>query len=149
LDRIGYVILYVSDLQAAIRFYRDRVGLTLRFTEHGYAEFEATGTKFGLFERSRLQGLIGAEAAEAAPDVEILFPVEDADAEARRLRAAGVDILAGPLDRSWGHRTVHIVDPDGNVVELAQDIPRSAPRRGDDGKPRDTPSRRKSRGPEP
>ena len=29
-----------------------------------------------------------------------------------------------PLDRPWGHRTVHVEDPDGFVVELAVEIPR-------------------------
>jgi len=28
------------------------------------------------------------------------------------------------VDRPWGHRTVHVEDPDGFVVELAEEIPR-------------------------
>ena len=48
----------------------------------------------------------------------------DVDAEAERLEAAGVGILRGPVDRAWGHRTLHLQDPDGFVVELAQEIPR-------------------------
>jgi lactoylglutathione lyase len=55
-----------------------------------------------------------------------LFLVEDVDAEAERLRAAGVRILSGPVDRAWGHRTVHVEDPDGHVIELAREIPRSS-----------------------
>jgi lactoylglutathione lyase len=45
--------------------------------------------------------------------------VEDVDAETARLRAAGAGILTGPTDRAWGHRTLHLHDPDGFVVELA------------------------------
>ncbi len=29
-------------------------------------------------------------------------------------------------DRPWGHRTLHVLDPDGHVVEFAQEIPRRA-----------------------
>ena len=50
--------------------------------------------------------------------------MDDVDAEAERLRLAGAEILTGPVDRPWGHRTLHLLDPDGLVVELAQEIPR-------------------------
>src|SRR5918999_215695 len=54
--------------------------------------------------------------------------VGDVDAEAERLRGLGVEFLSGPVDRPWGHRTLHLLDPDGFVVELAQNIPRLLPR---------------------
>jgi lactoylglutathione lyase len=31
-----------------------------------------------------------------------------------------VTILAPPTDRPWGERTVHVSDPDGNVIELTR-----------------------------
>ncbi len=130
--RVGYVILFVRDLASSIDFYRDVVGLEPRFREHGYAEFVTEGTKFALYERRRVLGLIGREAAAREPAGEVVFEVPDADAEARRLGAAGVEIASGPVDRPWGHRTVHVVDPDGHVVEFAQRVPRARPR-GDAG----------------
>lgn len=125
---VQYLILYVQDLDASIRFYRDIVGIPFKFSEHGYAEFDAGGVKLGLYDRARLPDLIGPEAAERPLPSEILVPVEDADAEADRSRATGAKVLWGPVDRPWGHRTVHVLDPDGNVVELAQAIPRERPR---------------------
>jgi lactoylglutathione lyase len=122
---VDYVILYVADLGRAIAFYRDALGLAFRFERSGYAEFDAGPTKFGLFERARLPELVGAVPEPGGPAGEVLFLVEDVDAEAERLRAAGVEILTGPVDRPWGHRTVHLLDPDGHVVELAQEIPRT------------------------
>jgi lactoylglutathione lyase len=56
----------------------------------------------------------------------VVFLVGDVDAEAERLRAAGATILKGPVDRAWGHRTLHLADPDGFVVELAEEIPRQS-----------------------
>ena len=55
--------------------------------------------------------------------------VPDVDAQARRLAGLGVRVLSAPADRPWGHRTMHVGDPDGFVVEFAQDIPRRRPRR--------------------
>jgi lactoylglutathione lyase len=37
-------------------------------------------------------------------------------------------LLAEPTDRPWGHRTLHIADPDGFIVEFAQEIPRARSR---------------------
>jgi lactoylglutathione lyase len=128
---VDYVILYVDDLASSISFYRDVLGLEFRFEESGYAEFSTGATKFGLMERSRLPDLIGREAPAGPPGGEVLFLVEDVDAEADRLRAAGARILTGPTDRPWGHRTLHLADPEGHVIELAQEIPRTAPPRAE------------------
>lgn len=125
MPRIDYVIRFVRDLEACIAFYRDVLGLPLRLVENGYAEFATENVKFGLFERSRLPGLIGRDSEPGEPGGEIVLVVEDVDGEAERLRAAGVEVLKGPLDRPWGHRTLHVADPDGQVVELAEEIPRS------------------------
>jgi lactoylglutathione lyase len=127
--RVDYVILYVDDLDRSIAFYRDMIGLRLKLRDRGYAEFVTEGTKFGLFERSRLPDLIGRHAHADGPGGEIAFLVEDVDGEAARLRAASAEILFGPTDRSWGHRTLHLLDPDGFVVELAEEIERLPPSR--------------------
>lgn len=128
MDRIGYVILYVSDLDVSIAFYRDVVGLPYRFTDAGYAEFGTEGTRFALYERRRAEWLT-EHPVRPGPAAEIVLVVDDVDACARRLAAAGAAVLSGPADRPWGHRTVHIADPDGFVVEFAQEIPRQRSRR--------------------
>jgi len=130
-EGVDYIILYVRDLERSVAFYRDGIGLPFRFHDGGYAEFATRGTKFGLYERSRLPELIGREnAAEGGLAGEVLFLVDDVDAEAEKLRDLGVEILSGPVDRPWGHRTLHVLDPDGFAVELAQEIPRELPRNG-------------------
>jgi lactoylglutathione lyase len=50
---------------------------------------------------------------------------------AATLRGHGVPVLSGPVDRPWGHRTLHVADPDGFLVEFAQEIPRARSRRPD------------------
>jgi len=124
--RLGYAILFVSDLERSVAFYRDVLGLPFRFASESYAEFATDGAKFSLFARSHLPELIGREAppGEAPwPQGEVAFFVDDVDAEHERLARAGVRILAPPTDRPWGERTLHFADPDGNVVELTRPKP--------------------------
>ncbi len=128
MDRVGYVILYVSDLAASIAFYRDVVGLPFKFEDAGYAEFATEGTRFALYERRRAAWLTNCEVTPG-PAAEMVFVVDDVDAEARRLAGLGARILSGPADRPWGHRTLHVADPDGFVVEFAQQIPRRRTRK--------------------
>jgi lactoylglutathione lyase len=125
MDQVGYVILFVADLERSVAFYRDLIGLPFKLYGDGYAEFATRGTRFGLYDRNRLQELTGqGPEAPRSPGGEVVFLVADVDAEAERVRAAGAAVLEGPVDRAWGHRTLHLEDPDGFVVELAQEIPR-------------------------
>lgn len=128
MERIGYVILYVGDLEASVGFYRDVVGFEYKFTDAGYAEFDAGGVRFALYERRRAEWLTGQDVAPGAGG-EVVVMVADADASAERLAGLGVALLSGPADRPWGHRTVHVADPDGFVVEFAAEIPRARGRR--------------------
>lgn len=129
-ESLGYVILYVRDLEASAAFYRDVVGLPFKLRDAGYTEFVTGKTRFGLLERTRASALIRRAPTEGGPAGEVLFLVDDVDAEAERLRGLGIEFLSGPVDRPWGHRTLHLLDPDGFVVELAQEIPRLLPRHG-------------------
>ena len=127
---LGHVILYVADLAASVRFYRDVVGLDHRFTDAGYAEFGTGETRFAIYEQRRAEWLTG-HPVRPGPAGEIVIVVDDVEAVAAGLRVRGVRLLAEPADRPWGHRTLHVADPDGFVVEFAQQIPRARSRRAD------------------
>jgi lactoylglutathione lyase len=125
-SRLGYSILFAADLERSIRFYRDVIGLPFKFSNESYAEFATEGAKFALFARGHLSELIGREVPSDPapwPQGEVAFFVDDPDAEHERLVEAGVEVLAPPTDRPWGERTLHLADPDGNVVELTRARP--------------------------
>jgi lactoylglutathione lyase len=121
MPRLDYIIQYVDSLSRSVAFYRDVIGLRVRIEGDGYVEFDMENTKFSLFERSKLPELIGREAGNA-PCGEIGFLIDDVDAEAERLRGLGAEILSGPVNRPWRERTLHIADPDGNIIEFAQKL---------------------------
>jgi lactoylglutathione lyase len=121
--RLAYAIFFVSDLARSVRFYRDVIGLPFRFSSESYAEFATEGAKFALFARDAMPELIGRTCPMDPvpwPQGEVAFFVDDPDREHERLVQSGVTVLAAPTDRPWGERTLHIADPDGNVVELTR-----------------------------
>lgn len=119
--RVDYIIWYVRSLERSVAFYRDIVGLEVKLEGDGYVEFAIENVKLALYEEAKLPELIGRPGG-TPPCGEIAFVVEDVDAEARRLQDLGVPILTGPIDRPWRQRTLHIADPDGHIVELAQNL---------------------------
>ncbi|MDD4796180.1 MAG: VOC family protein [Eubacteriales bacterium] len=46
------------------------------------------------------------------------FAVDDVDEEYQRLRRVDVSFACLPTSHSWGARTVHFHDPDGNLVSF-------------------------------
>jgi lactoylglutathione lyase len=115
--------LFVSDLDRSVGFYRDVIQIPLRFRADAYAEFATEGAKFALFPRSELPVLLGRQAPTGRvpwPQGEIAFFVDHVDTEHLRLKQMGVEVLCEPTDRPWGERTLHVSDPDGNVVELTE-----------------------------
>ena len=103
----------VSDLATARDFYTG----TLGFDEIGYYEAE------GLLRLSFGDVAVGVTRGdggetEAVPQVE----VEDVKAEAARLRSAGVNVGV-VLELPGTIRMVDVFDPDGNRLQLTQDLP--------------------------
>ena len=70
-------------------------------------------------------GLSLQPPAQDAPGFEIGFKVPDVDAAFAELVARGASPVTPPTNRPWGQRTAYIRDPDGHLIELAQDLGRS------------------------
>ncbi len=117
-----YVVLVVADLDRALAFYTDTLGLPLGHRSGPYAQLDTGTTRLALFERAAMGRTLGAELRAPDPDApgfELGFKVADADAAYAELVAAGAEPVTPPTDRPWGQRTAYVRDPDGHLVELA------------------------------
>ncbi len=108
------IVLFVSDVQRAARFYRDQLGL-----EQVYEQDDRVALRCG---PTRLL-LHPAEEIERGPwNVELYFQVVDVDECLSQLRAQGVGVLLEPTDEPWGERNAGVLDPDGYPVYLTQSL---------------------------
>jgi len=109
------ITLIVRDLDAAVRFYSQTLGLVvIREFPGDYASLQtASGVVFGLHVPHEGH----AHDVETA-GVEFGFSVDDVDAWYARLIADGVRFLRAPTDMPWGAREAQLADPDGHVLTL-------------------------------
>ncbi len=122
-----YVVLVVADLDRALRFYVDFLGLPLGHRSGPYAQLATGTTRVSLYERAAMAETLGRplDPPDAdAPGFELGFKVADCDAAYEELVAAGAAPAVPPTNRPWGQRTAYVRDPDGHLVELAQDLAR-------------------------
>jgi len=50
--KLNYVIEFVADMDRAVKFYRDALGLSLKFQSPGWSEFSTGETSLGLHPAS-------------------------------------------------------------------------------------------------
>lgn len=114
--RIGYVIVGVKSLEAAVPFYRDTMGFEFLISEPEmhFASFKVGEMRFSLAE--------GAEETHGTGNrnTGIGFEVADLDAAHAELAAKGVRFTMGPGKMPWGGYMAIFVDPDGNEFYLDQ-----------------------------
>jgi lactoylglutathione lyase len=119
-----YLILIVADLDRALGFYVDVLGLRLGHRSGDYAQLDTGTTRLALYTRSAMAKTL-AMALDSppsnAPGFEVGFKVTNVDAAFNELIARGAHPVMPPTDRFWGQRTAYLRDPDGHLIELAQD----------------------------
>ena len=120
-----YVILIVEDMDRALRFYTDVLGLPLGHRSGDYAQLDTGATRLGLYTRGAMAKTLGMSLkppAHDAPGFEIGFKVPDVGEAFAELVGRGASAVMPPTDRPWGQRTAYVRDPDGHLIELAQDL---------------------------
>lgn len=116
--RLRYAILFVNDLDASLKFYRDLVGLPLREEARTSAEFDAGGTTLAL-HLAHVDEPLHHHPPMLAGSCRLGFEVEDLDSVHARLVAAGVRCLAQP-EAEFDLRVALYEDPDGINLTLAE-----------------------------
>ncbi|HMF83585.1 MAG TPA: VOC family protein [Acidimicrobiia bacterium] len=120
-----YVVLVVDDLDRSLRFYCELLGLPLSHRSGSFAQLATGATRVAMYERPAMAVTLGRELGSPsldAPAFELGFKVDDCDAAYDDLVGAGATPDVPPTDRPWGQRTAYVRDPDGHLVELAQDL---------------------------
>jgi catechol 2,3-dioxygenase-like lactoylglutathione lyase family enzyme len=122
-SRISLITLGVADLERAVHFYRDGLGLPMRESPPGIAFFETRGTWLSLFSREELAKDAGVVAEGAGfRGFSLAHNVRteaEVDATLAQAVAAGAKLIKPAQRVFWGGYSGYFADPDGFLWEVA------------------------------
>ena len=107
---VAAVWVAVSDMDRAVEFYGDILGLTIKNQSDDWSEIEANGLMIGLNGREKASGSGGGAVISFQPDGTI-------DDEVSRLTDAGVEFTGAISDHPWG-RIAPFKDSEGNDLQF-------------------------------
>jgi lactoylglutathione lyase len=123
------VRLLVGDIAAALKFWRDVMGLRMTFGDEaiGYAYFETDSAGVELLTREGFAAALGETMSTPTPGgrpAVLVFRVDDVDTAYADFVERGAVAVAGPQDRpAWQVRSAHLSDPDGYLIEIYSQLP--------------------------
>lgn len=106
--QVSETIIYADDFDAAVEFYRDRLGWPVIETgDWGWHLFDAGGAKLGVMKASVWRDEGGL------PKPRVAYKADDFDAELAQLRDQGIRVDEPKV--SGNLRSTHFYDPSGNA----------------------------------
>lgn len=129
------LVLEASDLDAAVAFYRDALGLAERdsFDGPGGARvviLDIPSATLELANPAQLEFIDAVEVGRAAAHpfpgrLRVAFEVAEADAvpeATERLERAGADVVAAPVETPWRSLNARLEGPDGLALTLFAEL---------------------------
>jgi len=107
--KLSYVIEFVADMDRAVKFYRDTMGLPLKFQSPEWSEFITGETTLGLHP---------ASGNNAAGKIEMGFNVPDLAKFYDEMRAKGVKFPMPPKKQDFGGMLAQFEDSEGAHVSV-------------------------------
>ncbi len=132
--KLSHTFLFVHDQDAALKFYRDVIGLEVR-TDESVEDYrwltvgpaDQPDIEIGLSrigppvpptDYEALNALLAKGSLQG-----IIFEIDDVDAKFEQVRAAGAEVMQEPIDQFYGVRDCAFRDPSGNMIRFS--TPRS------------------------
>ncbi len=115
---VNFAIVFVSDMARSVAFYRDLLGLPLRFESSHWTEFATEGATLAL-HKSDQPATTGGPNREVAGSCRPGLAVPNLDEFHHTMIANGVICLQEPKD-VFGSRLAQYADPDGLAISVGE-----------------------------
>lgn len=121
-NQMDYTMVIVSDMQRSIEFYRDKLGIPLKFQSPDWSEFATGTTTLALHGGGTAREYQDTgDQSQAAGTCSIGFNVVDVDKTYEELKAKGIPFVMPPTQREGeGIKLSVCLDPDGLPISFAQ-----------------------------
>lgn len=117
--RINYAIIFVSDMSRSVAFYRDVIGLPLKFESSHWSEFNTDGATLALHRSDHPVSDHAQPQQETAGRCRPGLQVPNLDEFHQRMAEQRVGCVQAPTE-TFGARIAQYVDPDGLVFSVSE-----------------------------
>ena len=124
--QLGYVIVYVPDVEEALEFYERAFGMSRRFLHDSgdFGEVETDGARLAFTSHRLGESAVPVPYVAADPSAppfgfELTLLTDQVDSAFAAAVAAGATPLAEPHDEPWGQRVSDVRDIVGILVGIA------------------------------
>jgi lactoylglutathione lyase len=118
--RVNYAIVFVSDMRRSVAFYRDVLGLPLRFESPGWTEFATEGATLALHQSEIVESAKDNPRQEPAGRCRPSLSVPNLDEFHQRMVENGVACIQEPK-LTFGARIAQYMDPDGLAISVSEE----------------------------
>ena len=118
--RLNYAIVFVRDMNRSVLFYRDALGLPLKFESPGWTEFSTDGAILALHASEGIEPK-GEDPLKTPPGRCLPgLRVPDLDEFHQRMVASGVTCLQEPRE-AFDAKIAQYLDPDGLAISVGEE----------------------------
>ena len=128
--QLGYVIVYVPDVEEALEFYERAFGMSRRFLHDSgdFGEVETDGARLAFTSHRLGESAVPVPYVAADPSAppfgfELTLLTDQVDSAFAAAVAGGATPLAEPHDEPWGQRVSYVRDIVGILVGIATPMP--------------------------
>lgn len=126
--KFGYTIIYVSDVENTIKFYKKAFNIDQYFLHESkqYAELNTGETKLAFASNSLAESsnvnFIKNNLKKSAPGFEIALISNDVKQSYKHALSNGAINVKAPAIKPWGQEVAYVRDLNGILVEIASPV---------------------------
>jgi len=115
---LSHVIVYVSDMQRSIHFYRNQLGFPVKMEAPDWIELHTGRTTLALHSAAPRE----RRARTGPGDAEIGIEVLDLDKFYEEKKAEGIPFKMPPTMQEFGRKMAVMTDPDGLPISVTEEL---------------------------
>ncbi len=121
--RLGYIIIYVKDIQETVAFYEKAFALKRRFIHESgsYAEMETGSTLLAFVDENLAKDSLSFcpnRSSQQPPGIEISLVTDQVQKQFDQAVHAGATPVVNPTQKPWGQLVSYVKDNNGCLVEI-------------------------------